>query len=228
MLNRSILPPSLQRYTSAVRRVRVIVGFARQGWCMARTLVLASGSPRRSELLEQIGLSFQVHAVDMDESMLPDEAVLEHVSRLAMAKARLAYRQLAAENPDLVVLAADTVVEIGGEVLGKPADRRQAASFLARLSGNRHRVHTAVAVVTGDNELTAISSSEVEFAELTDAQINAYVATGEPLDKAGAYAIQGVAAQFVTHLSGSYSGVMGLPLHETASLLSACDVSTGI
>jgi septum formation protein len=154
--------------------------------------------------------------------------VLEHVNRLAMAKARLGYRQLAAENPGLVVLAADTVVEIGGQVLGKPADSGQAASFLARLSGNRHRVHTAVAVVTGDNECAAISSSEVEFVELTDAQISAYVATGEPLDKAGAYAIQGIAAQFVTHLSGSYSGVMGLPLYETASLLSACDVRPGM
>lgn len=195
---------------------------------MARTLVLASGSPRRSELLEQVGFSFQVHAVDMDETMLPDEDVLDHVNRLAMEKARLAYRQLAADNPDLVVLGADTVVEIGGEVLGKPADSRQAALFLARLSGSRHRVHTAVAVVTGDNELAAISSSEVEFAVLTDEQINAYIATGEPMDKAGAYAIQGIAAQFVTHLSGSYSGVMGLPLYETASLLSACDVSSGI
>ncbi|MBT8128960.1 MAG: septum formation inhibitor Maf [Gammaproteobacteria bacterium] len=195
---------------------------------MARKLVLASSSPRRSELLEQIGLSFKVHAVDMDESMLPGEAVLEHVNRLAMAKARQGYRQLAAENPGLVVLAADTVVEIGGQVLGKPADSRQAAAFLARLSGNRHRVHTAVAVVTGDNESAAISSSEVEFAELTDAQISAYVATGEPLDKAGAYAIQGIAAQFITQLSGSYSGVMGLPLYETASLLSACGVRSGI
>ena len=210
MLNRGILSSSLSLVFSADRRSRL----ARQGWCMARTLVLASGSPRRSELLEQIGLSFQVHAVDMDESMLPGEDVLEHVNRLAMAKARLAYRQLAAENPGLVVLAADTVVEIGGEVMGKPADSGQAASFLARLSGSRHRA--------------AISSSEVELAELTDAQISAYVATGEPLDKAGAYAIQGIAAQFVTHLSGSYSGVMGLPLYETANLLSACDVSTGI
>jgi septum formation protein len=194
----------------------------------ARKLVLASSSPRRSELLEQIGLSFKVHAVDTDESMLPGEAVLEHVNRLAMAKARHAYRQLAADDPDIVVLAADTVVEIGGEVLGKPADSRQAASFLARLSGNRHRVHTAVAVVTGDNELSEISSSEVGFTKLTDAQITAYVATGEPLDKAGAYAIQGIAAQFITHLSGSYSGVMGLPLYETASLLSACGVRSGI
>ena len=228
MLNRSILPASLSLYFSAVQWFKPIVRLARQGWCMARTLVLASSSPRRSELLEQIGLSYKVHAVDMDESMLPGEAVLEHVNRLAMAKARLGYRQLAAYNPDLVVLAADTVVEIGGEVLGKPADSRQAASFLARLSGKRHRVHTAVAVVAGDIELSAISSSEVEFAELTDAQISAYVATGEPLDKAGAYAIQGIAAQFVTHLSGSYSGVMGLPLYETASLLSACDISSGI
>ena len=137
-------------------------------------------------------------------------------------------RQVSAQDDELAVLAADTVVEIDGEVLGKPADNRQAAVFLARLSARKHMVHTAVAIVTCDNEYTAISSSEVEFAELSERQIRAYVDTGEPLDKAGAYAIQGIAAQFIVKLTGSYSGVMGLPLYETAKIFSACGVSSGI
>jgi septum formation protein len=192
---------------------------------MSRQLILASASPRRRELLDQIGAEFRVHAVEMDESMLPGEGVLQHVQRLAAAKARIGFEQLSRQQAGLAVLAADTVVEIDGEVLGKPESRRQAEAFLARLSGKKHKVHTAVALVTDEQELTAISSSEVEFMALSDAQIAAYVATGEPLDKAGAYAIQGIAGQFVARLSGSYSGVMGLPLYETARLFSACGIS---
>lgn len=195
---------------------------------MSKKLILASASPRRAELLEQIGVEFHVYPVDMDESMLPGEGVLQHVKRLAIEKARLGYENAARQETDLVVLAADTVVEIQGEVLGKPADNRQAATFLARLSACKHNVHTAVAVVTGSNEMIEISSSEVEFTELSEQQIEAYVETGEPLDKAGGYAIQGIAAQFIVKLTGSYSGVMGLPLYETAKLLSACGVSCGI
>ena len=191
---------------------------------MSKRLILASASPRRRELLEQIGAEFQVHALDMDESMQPGETVLQHVKRLAIEKARLGYKQLSQQGNNLAVLAADTVVEINGEVLGKPADRQQAAVFLTRLSGKKHKVHTAVTLVTATSELTEISSSEVEFTTLSEQQINAYVATGEPLDKAGAYAIQGIAAQFIVNLNGSYSGVMGLPLYETAKLLSACGV----
>lgn len=195
---------------------------------MSKTLVLASSSPRRRELLEQIGVEFQVLPVDMDESMQPGEGVQQHVRRLAIEKARLGYERASQQENDLAVLAADTVVEIEGEVLGKPVNSGQAATFLARLSAKKHKVHTAVAVVTGTDELTQISSSEVEFTVLTEQQIAAYVATGEPLDKAGAYAIQGIAAQFVVNLNGSYSGVMGLPLYETARLFSACGVSSGI
>jgi septum formation protein len=191
-------------------------------------LILASASPRRKELLEQIGVEFHIHAVDMDESMLPGESVLQHVERLAIEKARLGYGQVSQYEDDLAVLAADTVVEIDGDVLGKPANAQQAAVFLTRLSGKQHRVHTAVAVVTGTRELIEISSSEVVFAMLSEQQIAAYVATGEPLDKAGAYAIQGIAAQFIVNLNGSYSGVMGLPLYETAKLLSACGLCCGI
>ena len=164
----------------------------------------------------------------MDESMRPGEGVLEHVERLAREKARLAYDRLSAQANGLAVMAADTVVEIDGQVLGKPTSTQQAAAFLARLSGKKHKVHTAVAVVTREKALHTVSSSEVEFMELSEQQIAAYVETGEPMDKAGAYAIQGIAAQFVVNLNGSYSGVMGLPLHETARLLSACDISSMI
>ena len=189
-------------------------------------LVLASGSPRRKELLEQIALRFQVHVVDMDESMLAGENAVQHVERLAREKARRGFEQLSPQGDDLAVLAADTVVEIDGEVLGKPSSGGQAAAFLARLSARKHRVHTGVALVTAEKELTEISSSEVEFMSLSAQQIDAYVKTGEPMDKAGAYAIQGIAAQFVVSLNGSYSGVVGLPLHETASLLSICGITS--
>jgi len=191
---------------------------------MSRQLILASASPRRKELLEQIGVEFQVQPVDMDESMQPGEGVQQHVKRLAIEKARLGYVRASQQENDLAVLAADTVVEIEGEVLGKPVNNGQAATFLARLSGRKHKVHTAVALVTGSNELIEVSSSEVEFTELSEQTIAAYVATGEPLDKAGAYAIQGLAGKFVVNLNGSYSGVMGLPLYETAQLFSACGV----
>lgn len=195
---------------------------------MKKRLLLASASPRRSELLQQIGVEFEVYPVDMDESMQPGEGVLQHVKRLAIEKARLGYSQLGQPGSSLAVLAADTVVEIDGDVLGKPLDRGQAAAFLARLSAKKHKVHTAIAVVTDETELSAINSSVVEFTELSERQINAYVATGEPLDKAGAYAIQGIAGQFVIKLNGSYSAVMGLPLYETAKLLTACGVSCRI
>jgi septum formation protein len=191
-------------------------------------LVLASGSPRRQELLKQIGATFDVHAVDMDESMLPGEAVVAHVKRLALEKARAGYRQACEQITDCVVLGADTVVEIDGDVLGKPEDSKQAAVFLARLSAKKHRVLTAVAVVKSSTEQIALSSSEVEFTKLSEQQINRYVRTGEPLDKAGAYAIQGVGGQFVVHLNGSYSGVMGLPLFETVTLLSAVGISCAV
>jgi len=191
---------------------------------VTRQLILASASPRRKALLEQIGVEFQVNPVDMDESMLPGEGVMEHVERLAIEKARAGYAQSCGHESTCAVLGADTVVDINGEVLGKPENNRQAAVFLARLSGKKHKVHTAVALVTENSELIEVSSSEVEFACLSEQQINAYIETGEPLDKAGGYAIQGVAGQFVVNLNGSYSGVMGLPLYETVKLLSACGV----
>jgi septum formation protein len=198
------------------------------GYYVTEKLVLASASPRRKELLEQMGVEFDVLPVSMDESMRPAEGVLEHVQRLAIEKARLGYAQLSPQGNDLAVLGADTVVEIDGEVLGKPENSRQAAEFLARLSGKTHKVHTAVAIVTAEGEFTALNSSEVEFAQITETQINAYIETGEPMDKAGAYAIQGLAARFVVNLNGSYSGVMGLPIYETDQLLSLCGVCSRI
>ena len=192
---------------------------------MSTKLVLASASPRRKALLEQIGIEFDVNPVDMDESVLTGEGVLEHVKRLAVEKARAGYEQACANGNDCAVLGADTVVDINGEILGKPETSGQAKAFLTRLSGNIHKVHTAVALVASNNELVRISSSEVEFARLSERQINIYVETGEPLGKAGAYAIQGIAGQFVVNLKGSYSAVMGLPLYETVRLLSACGVA---
>lgn len=195
---------------------------------MRTKLVLASGSPRRKVLLQQIGVEFHVNPVNTDESMLPGEGVFEHVKRLALEKARAGYVQSSRLGNECAVLGADTVVEIDQEILGKPENSRQAATFLTKLSGKKHSVHTAIALVTADTELIALNSSEVEFATLSAPQINAYVETGEPLDKAGAYAIQGIAAQFVVNLNGSYSGVMGLPLYETAELLSAAGVFSGL
>lgn len=192
---------------------------------MTAEIVLASASPRRRELLDQIGIAHRVHPVGLDESMRAGETVIVHVNRLALEKAREGYRRVSLQDAQLVVLGADTVVEIGGESLGKPENAGQAAAFLARLSGKKHRVHTAIAVVTAGCEKSALSSSEVEFTELSEQQIDAYIATGEPLDKAGAYAIQGIAGRFIKRLDGSYSGVMGLPLYETVQLLSACGVS---
>ena len=191
-------------------------------------LVLASGSPRRQELLRQIGVEFETHAVDVDESKRSGESVIIHVKRLALEKARSGYRLACAHDKDCVALGADTVVEIDGDVLGKPQDAGQAAAFLARLSARKHKVHTAVAVVTSSTEQIALSSSEVEFTRLSEQQINRYVKTGEPLDKAGAYAIQGVGGQFIVNLNGSYSGVMGLPLYETVELLAACGIRSAV
>jgi septum formation protein len=180
------------------------------------TLVLASGSPRRRQLLASIGLECQVSPADIDESPRPGEAPADYARRLAAEKAAAAVGRV---GPGPLVLAADTVVALGDEILGKPVDAADAARMLRRLSGRVHEVHTAVAASRDGNTSFRLSSSEVTFRILRDAEIEAYVATGEPLDKAGAYGIQGLAAVFVTRLAGSYSGVVGLPLCETAELL---------
>ena len=177
---------------------------------------LASGSPRRRELLAQIGLQFAVLEVDVPECQTHDESAANFARRLALSKAR-AGRQLLADA-DAPVLGADTVVVVAGRTLGKPRDRADALDMLERLSGRTHEVLTAVALV-GAAERVCLSTSRVRLRTTTAAEREAYWATGEPRDKAGGYAIQGRAAVFVTALEGSYSGVMGLPLFETAEML---------
>ena len=185
-------------------------------------IFLASKSPRRRELLEQIGVRYAVIAAELDEIGLPGETAAHYVMRIALGKAR-AGRVLAAEFPDLPVLGADTAVIIDGHILGKPQDAGDAAAMMRLLSGRMHRVLSAVAVV-GTRDRQALSISEVVFRTVTPREAQAYWETGEPVDKAGGYGIQGLGALFVSELRGSYSGVMGLPLYETAQLLAAEDI----
>lgn len=180
-------------------------------------ICLASQSPRRRELLRQIGVDFLVLPVDIDEAPLAGETPEACVQRLALEKARTGRREQAVASA-LPVLGADTLVVAGGTVLGKPADRGDAIGMLQLLSGSTHRVITAVALA-GDHEAVCMSTSHVTFRTLTARECEAYWETGEPRDKAGAYAVQGLAAMFIARLEGSYSGVMGLPLYETAVLL---------
>jgi septum formation protein len=179
-------------------------------------LYLASASPRRRALLDQIGVACEVVAAEIDESHRPGEAAQDYVQRLALGKAQAVWRRTAGARP---VLAADTTVVLEGALLGKPVDRADALGMLGRLSGRTHEVLTAVALVTARGARAALSRSEVSFRAIGAAEAERYWASGEPRDKAGAYAIQGRGAVFVSHLSGSFSGVMGLPLFETAELL---------
>ena len=181
-------------------------------------LILASASPRRQELLAQIGVNCSVHPVNLDETMDPGESPRAYVERLALDKAR-ACRDLATTPDDAVFLGADTTVVVDGDVLGKPSDREDGISMLRRLSGREHEVLTAVAAACGKREAVRCSTSRVGFAKLSDASITAYWETGESADKAGAYGIQGFAAAFINYMAGSYSGIVGLPLYETAELL---------
>ena len=181
-------------------------------------LYLASKSPRRRQLLEQIGVRVEIIDVDVPEIREPGESPHDYVSRVAREKAGAGLLQLSGVA-GAVVLGGDTEVVLGDDVFGKPADGSDAAIMLRRLSGRTHRVLSAVWCVAAGREESAFSESEVAFAALSDGEIAAYVATGEALGRAGAYAIQGRAAAFIQRLSGSYSGVMGLPLFETARLL---------
>lgn len=193
-----------------------------------RSIYLASRSPRRRELLGHIGVKFHLllfrnragAAPDVDEEPLPEEAPRDYVMRVARAKAAVGWQRMQERNlPRHPVLAADTTVALEGRIFGKPADRAEAAAMLGALSGKRHEVLTAVALQYDDEVETALSVSEVQFRELSAQDIQDYVATGEPDDKAGAYAIQGRAALFVSEIRGSQSGIVGLPLYETAQLL---------
>lgn len=187
------------------------------------SLILASASPRRQALLAQFGLSFEICPADLDEARQAGESATDLVQRLALAKANHVQRQ----QPTYWVLGADTIVALDDEVLGKPTDRQDAMSMLKRLSGRRHQVLSAIALVgPAQWRQQALSVSVVEFAALSADWIQRYVDSGEPMDKAGAYAIQGWAATRVVKLEGSYSGVMGLPLYETAQLLEAAGLVT--
>jgi septum formation protein len=187
---------------------------------------LASASPRRRALLEQIGVPFQVLGVAIDESPQPSEAALAYVTRLAGAKAAAGWQQRHAQTPDgdSAVLAADTAVVLDGRILGKPAHRRDAIEMLGQLSGRTHEVLTGIALATQRGIESRVSRSEVTLRAISANEAAAYWDSGEPCDKAGGYAIQGRAAIFIAHLRGSFSGVMGLPLFETAELLASAGV----
>lgn len=192
-------------------------------------IYLASKSPRRRELLRQIGVNFDVltfrsgergEDADVDETPFRDEAVDRYVERLALAKAEAGRRRVIWRKLMLrPVLAADTTIELDGAIIGKPADAAEAQDILKRLSGRSHRVLTAVAMSDGERTRSRLSVSEVRFRTLPEQEIRRYVASGEPMDKAGAYGIQGHAALFVEEIRGSYSGIMGLPLFDTGILL---------
>jgi len=197
-----------------------------------RFIYLASQSPRRSQLLQQIGVVHQLLAADPGEDaealevVLPGELPDAYVQRVTQLKLAAARRRLARSGlPPGPLLCADTTVALGRRILGKPADAADAIAMLQRLSGRTHRVLSAVAVHDGRRTHAALQVSWVRFAAVPDATIAAYVAGGEPFGKAGAYAIQGAAAAWVAHIDGSHSGIMGLPLFETAALLRAAGVA---
>lgn len=187
-------------------------------------IYLASASPRRSELLRQIGVSFRLMRVEVDESPNAGEMPQPYVLRLAIEKARRGCESLTAQR-DACVLAADTAVVLDDRILGKPRDREHALDMLDSLSGREHQVMTAVAMCRGQQVETRLSCSQVRFRSISVDERQAYWSSGEPGDKAGGYAIQGLGALFVQELKGSFSGVVGLPLFETAELLALAGVN---
>lgn len=179
---------------------------------------LASASPRRRELLKQIGVDFSVLNVSVDETVYTAESPPDYARRIALAKASAGWSTLQADYRP--VIGADTAVVLPSkQILGKPVNSQQAREFLKLLSGNQHQVLSAVAIVWQQQHWLSLQISDVQFKTLTEAEINWYLATGEGQDKAGGYAVQGLAAMFIEKISGSYSGVMGLPLFETSQLL---------
>lgn len=188
-------------------------------------IYLASASPRRSALLAQIGIAHQVAPVAVDESVASAESPQKYVTRLAALKAETLWRRLT--EPDrLPVLGSDTTVVVDDCILGKPSDEDECVRMLQLLSGRTHQVHTAVALRSAAGSDVLVSISEVTFRELSTAEMRGYWRTGEPADKAGGYAVQGRAAIFISRIAGSYSGIMGLPLFETAELLAARKITT--
>jgi len=197
-------------------------------------IYLVSKSPRRRELLKQMGINFELLLLrefpsvraDVDETPRANEQAEEYVVRLAREKAEIGAQRIRERHlPLLPVLSADTTVVLDNEIIAKPRNPEDAIAILTRLAGRSHRVCSGVAVASGQHIVSALSVTEVEFRALSEQEIRNYVATGEPMDKAGAYAIQGKAAAFISNILGSYSGVMGLPLFETISLLKQVGVS---
>lgn len=188
-----------------------------------RDLVLASGSPRRREMLSGLGLEFLVDPADIDEGVRPGETPVAYVRRVASSKATT----VAARHPTSVVLAADTTIDLDGAVLAKPADAADAARMLEALSGREHLAHTAMAIAVGGLLNVVEVTTAVRMRPLSTAEIDWYVATGEPLDKAGAYAIQGRAAAFVESVAGSVSNVVGLPMAEAVMALREAGIAVG-
>ncbi len=193
---------------------------------MKNFVYLASQSPRRRQLLEQIGVRYELLLPTPDEDAealeiaLPGEAPLSYVKRVTQLKLEAAMLRLKTRNlPKGPVLCADTTVALGREILGKPDNAQDALRILKKLSGNTHRVLTAVAIGEGTRRVSSVSISSVTFASMTSAEMKAYVASGEPMGKAGAYGVQGLAAAHIAVIKGSYTGIMGLPLFETADLL---------
>ena len=184
-------------------------------------IYLASASPRRKELLKQIQIAYQQVVVEVDETILPQETPQHYVCRVALDKARAGRTKVPSIFP---VLGADTAVVCDEYIFSKPTSQEEAKQMLKQLSGRVHQVMTGVAFITSTQEQVKLHVSQVHFRSLSETEIDAYVATGEPLDKAGSYAIQGLASTFIEYLEGSYSGVMGLPLFETAQLLAEAGI----
>lgn len=184
-----------------------------------RKIILASQSPRRVALLKQMHIDCQVMPADIDEQALPNEAPADYVLRLAEQKALAVLQKLNSEHADLPILAADTTVALGMAIFGKPENDVDAFNMLKKLSGSTHQVHTAIALAFSGQCETALNTTRVTMMPLSDAMISDYIATGEHMDKAGSYAIQGLAGNWIERIDGSYTGVMGLPVHETALLL---------
>ena len=186
---------------------------------MFAKIILASQSPRRVALLKQMNIDCLVMPADIDEQALPNESPADYVLRLAEQKALAIVSKLNGEHADLPILAADTTVALGNEIFGKPENDADAFNMLKKLSNSTHQVHTAIALAFNGQCKAVLNTTLVQMMPLSDAMIEAYIATGEPRDKAGSYAIQGLGGNWITRIEGSYTGVMGLPVHETALLL---------
>jgi septum formation protein len=187
---------------------------------MTATLILASASPRRRELLTQAGYTFQVQAADIDETRRPNEDPAAYVQRLALEKAQTIH----ARHPEALILAADTTVVLDGDVLNKPTDPKDAARMLRALAGRDHQVHTGLAYIAGRSTRQHLETTTVFFTAITQSDLDVYLSTGDSLDKAGAYGIQGYAARWVSRIEGDFFNVMGLPIAATVRLLTSRDI----